>query len=221
MDHLLDAMRREATRVAENVAQPRMAIVSSYNPSDHTIKARLQPENVETGWFPWASSVVGNGWGMFAPPSPGDQIVVLFQEGYGGSPVGVGAIFNDSDRPVVEGAGAPSGEAWLVHQSGSRIRLLNDSSIEIRHQSEARIRLLEDGTIEVHQQGGTQLVLRPDGTVDLNAPTLRIGAEGGTFRKLLDERFHAWAIAHVHQNTGPPLTPPPLPASATTNLTGA
>jgi hypothetical protein len=108
-----------------------------------------------------------------------------------------------------------------VHQSGSRIRLLNDSGIEIRHQSEARIRLLEDGTVELWQQGGTQLKLNPDGTVDLNAPTLRIGGEGGSFLKLLDERFHAWATTHVHSNTGPPLAPPPLAASATTNLTGA
>lgn len=221
MDALLNAMRREAERVGANVAHPRMAIVSSYNPADHTIKAKLQPEGIETGWFPWASSVVGNGWGLFAPPSPGDQVVVLFQEGSGGSPIGIGAIYNDEDRAVVEGlGGAPSGEAWLVHQSGSRIRLLNDSGIEIRHQSEARIRLLEDGTIEVQQQGGTQLVLRPDGTVDLNAPTLRIGAEGGTFRKLVNDTFMQLFNSHVHGNTPPPTTPM-TPAHLTENLTGA
>lgn len=204
MDALLDVMRREAERVGTNLAMPRMGTVTSYNPDTHHIKARLQPEGFETGWFPWAASIVGNGSGMFSPPSPGDQVVVIFQEGHGGSPIGVGAVYSDSARSVVEGAGgAPSGEVWLVHRGGARLRLLNDGSIEIR------------------QQGGTQLVLKADGTIDLNAPTILIGAEGGTFRQLLDERFHAWATTHVHSNTGPPLTPPPLPESATVNLKGA
>lgn len=202
-DHL-NAARREAERVLGNVAQPRMGLVSSYDPDRYSVKVRLQPEGTETGWMPMASPGVGNGFGIFAPPALGDQVLVLHQEGSSGSPVAVAGIYSDADRPVVEGlGGCPAGEKWIVHQSG------------------ARIRFQADGTLEIRQQGGTQLVLRPDGTVDLNAPTLRVGGMDAVFRRLLDERFWSWAVTHVHPNTGGPLNPPTLDASATTALKGA
>jgi hypothetical protein len=204
LEQHLNAARREAERVLSNVAQPRMAVVSSYDQDRYAIKARLQPENTETGWMPLGSLSVGNGFGIFAPPAIGDQIFVLFQEGAGGSPVAIASLYSDEDRPVVEGlGGTPAGEMRIVSSKG------------------ARIRLLADGQIEIRQKAGTQVVLKPDGTVTINGPTVLVGGEGASFLRLLDQRFHAWAVSHTHPQVGPPLSPPTLDASATTSLKGA
>ena len=204
MDAVMNAVRREAERVVGRLAGMRLGVVTSYDPSSYAVKVRLQPEGNETGWCPVAVPMVGNGWGIHASPMPGDQVVVGFQEHGSETPIVLGSIYSDADRPPVEGiGGSPAGEVWLVHKSG------------------ARIRMTTDGTIEIRQQAGTQAKLNPDGSIDLNGPVLRIGAEGATFRQLLDERFHAWVIGHVHPNVGPPVAPPSLPASATTNLRGA
>lgn len=202
-DHL-NAARREAERVLRNVAQPRMGIISSYNADTYQVKVRLQPEDTETGWMPLASISVGNGWGLLIGPEIGAQVKIGYQEGHSGSPIAELSVFSDEDRPAVAGiGGVPSGEFWLVHKSGTRLRLLNDS------------------TLEIYREAGHQATLNPDGSTDILGSPIRVGAEGAAFLRLLDERFYAWAIAHVHQNTGPPLTPPPLEESATDALRGA
>lgn len=204
MEQHLNAMRREAERTLSNVAQPRMAIVSSYDPQQYAIKARLQPENTETGWMPLGVPGAGNGFGVFIPPAVGDQVLLVHVEGAGGSPVAVASLYSDEDRPVAdEVGGCPANEIRIIHKS------------------KARLRFLSDGTIEIQQKGGTRLQLNPDGTIDLNAPTLRVGGLNAAFRRLLDERFHAWAVSHTHPQVGPPQNPPPLDASATTALKGA
>jgi phage baseplate assembly protein V len=190
MEDLTNAMRREAERVAATVAQTRMGIVSGYDPNRHAVKLRLQPEGHETGWIPWGSLVAGNGWGIFAPPTLGMQAVVSFQEGNSETAVAVATVHSDDDRPEVEGIGnPPSGEIWLVHKDGARIRLTND------------------GTIELRQQEGTEAKLNPDGTVDILGPTIRIGAEGSLFRGLLTDLFITFFNQHTHPSTGPPVTP--------------
>lgn len=183
MEALLNVMRREAMRSADAmVARSRVGIVDGYNPELHAVRVRIQPEDVLTGWMPIATAMAGSGWGVMAPPSPGDQMLVHFQEGAGDTPIACGVMFSDQRRPPA----VPAGEIWLVHGSGSRVRLLTD------------------------------------GSIDVNGPTIRIGADGATFRKLLDERFHAWAVAHTHPAVGAaPSSPPTLANSATTNLTGA
>ena len=182
MEDLLNLMRRESARQGDaSMARTRVGLVDGYNPELHAVRVRLQPEDLLTGWMPLAVAMAGTGWGVMSPPSPGDQILVHFQEGDGNVPIACGVIFSDARRPP----SVPSGEIWLVHGSGSRVRLLSD------------------------------------GSIDVNGPTIRIGADGATFRKLLDERFHAWATTHTHPGVGAPLSPPTLANSATTNLTGA
>lgn len=203
MQDMLNAMRREAERVGANIAHPRMALVSSYNPDTYQVKVQMQPENYESGWMPLASPGVGSGFGVFVPPAIGDQVVIIHQEGNSGSPVAMAGVYNDTDRPVVQGiGGCPANEIRIVHKSG------------------ARLRMLSDGTIEIQQQGGTRLQLNPDGTVDLNAPTLRVGALNGSFLTLVTQAFQAIYNTHVHGN-GPPPTQQMLPTHLTTALKGA
>ena len=63
---------------------------------------------------------------MVSPPSPGQQVIVLAQEGQAEHGVVLGGLFSTNAQPPA----APAGELWLVHQSGSFLKLHNDGSIE-------------------------------------------------------------------------------------------
>ena len=111
---------------------PRIGIISSYDPVRYCAKARIQPDNTETGWLPVLTVWGGNGWGLAAGPTPGDVVSVQFQEGGREAGIVVGRFYSNVTRaPQISGGGPPSGEFWLVHQSGSRIRLLNSGKIEV------------------------------------------------------------------------------------------
>ena len=108
---------------------------------------------------PW----VGAGWGMSCPPAPGDQVLVLAQEGDAEHGIVVGRAFsNAASAPP-----APSGELWLVHQSGSFLKLQNDGTVQMsgdlhvagdvydRHGSLATLRTDYDQHIHTDSRGGS------------------------------------------------------------------
>jgi hypothetical protein len=107
--------------------QPRFATVSSVDPNTATARVMLEPDGVLTGWLPLLSSWTGAGWGMVCPPKPGDQVLVVPQEGDAAHGVIVGRSFSDVQHPPA----APPGEFWLVHESGSSLRLCNDGTIRL------------------------------------------------------------------------------------------
>ena len=127
IDNQLNVMRREAERVAGRRANARAGTVSAYDPARYTAKVVIEPDGVETGWLPVLTPWAGDGWGMFAPPSPGDTVDVHFQEAAGEAGFVSLRFFGDKTRPLP----VPSGEFWLVHQSGSKLKLLNDGTVEI------------------------------------------------------------------------------------------
>lgn len=144
MDDVMNAVRGEAERVAGRIAQTRLGIISSFDPDNYAVKVKLQPEGTETGWLPLSSPWVGNGWGLFAPPAMGDQVVVHAQEGEGETRIACDRLYSDEDRPLKVDAG----EFWLVHQSGMKIRLTNQPSIQIF-----------GGNIQIGPENGTLLTL--------------------------------------------------------------
>jgi phage baseplate assembly protein gpV len=81
MDRLLNALRTQSSALDQAMAQPRFAIVSSVDPGTGNARVMLQPEGTLSGWLPILSPWTGSGWGMCCPPSPGDQVLVLSQEG--------------------------------------------------------------------------------------------------------------------------------------------
>jgi phage baseplate assembly protein gpV len=127
MRKLQNIFRREAIRVAGQTALARMGVVSAYDPSHYAAKVLIQPEGHETGFLPIATPWVGNGWGLFCPPTPGDVVDVHFQEG--GREGGYISLryFGDLAQPL----SVPSGEFWLAHKSGSFLKFHNDGSVEI------------------------------------------------------------------------------------------
>ena len=127
MERFLNALRAHAGALDQAIAQPRFALVTSVDPSTYTARVLLQPEGVLSGWLPILTSWVGNGWGLVAPPSPGDQVLVVAHEGDAEHGIIVGGAYSLAAPPPA----APAGEFWLLHQSGSFVKLLADGSIAI------------------------------------------------------------------------------------------
>ena len=118
MHGLTNMMRREAERAMDRKAVPCYGVVTSYDPDTYSAKVQLQPSNQETGFLPIHSPWSGNGWGMFAPPSPGDLVEVNFQEdGKNAGMIGL-RQFGNQLRPLP----VPSGEFWLVDSLGNSFK---------------------------------------------------------------------------------------------------
>ena len=127
MDRFLNLIKQHAGALDQGGSQPRFATVTSVNPTAATARVTLQPEGVLSGWLPVLSPWIGAGWGMCCPPSPGDQVLVLAQEGDADHGIIVGRAFSNTQPPPA----TPVGELWLIHNSGSFIKLQNDGSIQM------------------------------------------------------------------------------------------
>jgi len=126
MRAIANSMSQRASIAANSTASVKLGIVTSYDPANYSAKVQLQPEGTETGWLPISTPFVGSGWGMFCPPSIGDMVEVQFQEGGIEAGFICGRMFNDDDRPV----SCPIGEFYLIHKTGSYVKLFNDGRIK-------------------------------------------------------------------------------------------
>ena len=106
MGAMQNAMRLQAQRAMAEQADARVGLITSYEPSNFSVRVQLQPEGFLTGWLPLCSPWIGNGWGMFAAPSVGDMVAVHFFGADLEAGFVEGRLFNDIDRPLP----APSGE---------------------------------------------------------------------------------------------------------------
>jgi phage baseplate assembly protein gpV len=127
MDRVVNALKAQSGRQDQIQAQPRFGTVTSVDPANATARVMLQPEAVLTGWPPVMSPWVGAGWGMSCPPSPGDQVLVLAQEDDAEHGIVVGRAFSNAAAAPA----APAGELWLIHKTGSFIKLQNDGTVQI------------------------------------------------------------------------------------------
>lgn len=127
MDRFVNRIMGQAAALDQTAAQPRFGVVASVDPVRNIAKVRLQPEDVLSGWLPILSPWVGAGWGLVCPPQPGQQVLVLAQEGAAEHGVIAGAVFGGAIQPP---GGMAVGELWLTHASGSFLRLRNDGSIQ-------------------------------------------------------------------------------------------
>ena len=128
MDRLLNALKAQGASQDQSAGAPRFGTVTSVDPATATARVTLQPEGVLTGWLPLLTTWVGNGWGLACPPSPGDQVLVIPQEGDAEHGLIIAATWSDQTKPPP----APSGEFWLVHRSGSFLKLQNDGTIQVK-----------------------------------------------------------------------------------------
>jgi len=128
MDAFLNALKAQSGALDAAAGQARFGVVTSVDPARATARVLLQPEAVLTGWLPVLSPWVGAGWGMACPPSPGDQVLVLAQEGDAEHGIIAGRAFSDAAATPA----APAGELWLVHKSGSFVKLSNDGTVRVK-----------------------------------------------------------------------------------------
>jgi phage baseplate assembly protein gpV len=160
MHRYLNALKAQSAAQDLAAGRPRFGTVVSVDPKRHAAKVQLQPEGVVTGWLPVLSPWVGAGWGLCVPPMTGQQVFVLPQDGEGEHGVIVGGAWSDGSATP----GAPVGEVWLVHQSGSFIKLVANGTVQVngdlhvngdvydRHGSLDRLR----GNYDAHTHGNVQ-----------------------------------------------------------------
>lgn len=137
----------------------RVGLVSSYDPANYCAKVRIMPEDVETGWLPITSPWVGDGWGLFAPPTVGDMVEVQFQEDDIEAGFIVGRFYNDSDRPLP----VESGEFWLVHKSGSFLKFHNNGSVELHTAEDLDVTVLANANVSI--EGDANVTVAGDTSV--------------------------------------------------------
>lgn len=220
MHDLLNAQKAAAQQATQGRASTRQGVISSYDPNAYAVKVMLQPDNVPTGWIPLKSAWIGNGWGLFCPPSIGDAVEVDFQEDDGG----VGSVglrfFNDADRPL----SCPSGEFWLVHKTGSFMKLTNDGKFLVNGQVEIdatapTINITATGNITA--QAGGNAVVQAAGTATIQAPSIILKNAGSSLKKLCTDTFMALFNSHTHTSSasGTQTSTPTQQASAGTHTT--
>lgn len=136
IDKFLNIMRQQASLVNNSIASTAIGKIVAYDQVQHYASVELYPADTDdalsspmvTGMMPIFSPWVGSGWGMFSPPSIGDIVEVHFQEGsLQNGYIGM-KTWNLNHPPL----SVPSGEWWLVHQSGSSIKLTNDGKVSIQ-----------------------------------------------------------------------------------------
>lgn len=124
---LHNILKSHASTLDQSTGQVKFGTVTSVDVANGTARVSIQPEGVLSGWLPILAQWIGNGWGMVCPPAPGDQVVLVPQEGDVEQSVIIGRVFSVKQVPPA----APSGEFWLVHQTGSFLKLCNDGTIRI------------------------------------------------------------------------------------------
>lgn len=127
IDILSNVIKSHAAALDQSTGQIKYGTVTSVNAQTGMARALIQPDSVLTGWLPVLTQWVGNGWGMVCPPSPGDQVLLVPQEGDIEQGVIIGRAFSRQIMPPA----APIGEFWLVHQSGSSLKLCNDGTVRV------------------------------------------------------------------------------------------
>jgi phage baseplate assembly protein gpV len=143
MSMMANAMRLQAERAAAHIVVSRIGLVTNYDPTRYMAKVALQPEGSPTGWLPIDSIGVGNGWGLYSPPSINEMVTVVFIDGKLNAGYLQARHYNNQDKPLA----VPSGEFWLFHAKGQFVQLTNDGKLTLSDGQGATIVLNGDGTM--------------------------------------------------------------------------
>jgi phage baseplate assembly protein V len=121
-------MSQRAALAMLDLTTPRTGLITSYDPKKHAVKVAIQPEGVEVaGWIPLGAIGVGNGFGIVCGPNLGDMVQVAFDNASPNAPRIVGRFFSNVNMPPA----VPSGDTYIVHQSGSALKFNGDGTITV------------------------------------------------------------------------------------------
>jgi hypothetical protein len=126
-DFLVNTLKAHASGLDNAAGQVKFGTVTSVDFRTATARVNIQPDGVLSGWLPVLSQWVGNGWGMVCPPNPGDQVLLVPQQGDIEQGIIIGRAFSGSQMPPQ----CPADEFWLVHKTGSFLKLCNDGTIRM------------------------------------------------------------------------------------------
>lgn len=126
-ERLSNAIKSHAASLDQTTGQIKFGTITSVNFGNATARVLIQPDGVLSGWLPIILQWVGNGWGMSCPPNPGDQVLLVPHEGDVEQGIIIGRSFSSKQMPPA----APGGEFWLVHETGSFLKLGNDGTIRL------------------------------------------------------------------------------------------
>jgi len=132
---LTNHMRMQASLAQGAISVSKKGIITNFNPNDWAVKVLLQPEEVLTQEIPLGAPWVGDGWGLFAAPSIGDECLVVSVEGSYNNGFACLLNFNNDERPLP----VKSGEFWLVHKTGSFLKLTNNGNLSINGHAEINV----------------------------------------------------------------------------------
>jgi phage baseplate assembly protein V len=142
---LRNEMQALAQLAVQNVYTSMVGTVTAVGP-DYRVKVKLEPGNISTGWLTVSSPWVGDGWGMVCPLGVGNQVRVLFEYGQLVGAFVSQPFFSDNFAPP---AGAKKGECWLVHQSGSSVKITNDGKVSLKDAAGTVLSLSNDGYVTI------------------------------------------------------------------------
>ena len=205
-NELKNAMRLEALAVVGQKAFQKIGIVTGYNPNTYSAKVNIQPENTETGYLPILSQWVGNQWGAFSPPSTGDIVIVNFLEGNYENGFIILGNYNNQFQPL----SVSSGEYWLVHQSGSYLKLTNDGNIVIFANEDLNITINSSNHGAVNITGNVNITGDTTITGKLTV-TSDITSTGGNVSDHLDSMEDIRSTYNIHVHGVSPTPTPTLP----------
>lgn len=106
---------------------PRTGTVTSYDPINGMVKVAIQPEGRESNWLKLDCPGVGNGWGVQIGPQIGDEVTVSFDS----SDPNLGRVTARHTNSLNLPMPVPSGEIWMVHQSGALLKFNTDGTVSL------------------------------------------------------------------------------------------
>ena len=144
MPDWIETLKLHAATQVGALGQPRHALVTSVDPTSHSVKVSIQPEGIESGWIPDVA-ISAYGMKIACPAEIGTQVLVVPVEGDAEHPVVVGRLFDVSitpptspatNKPVQPGEiGIFTSGGCYMHFVGSTIfiggKLVVDGSIQI------------------------------------------------------------------------------------------
>lgn len=188
---MIERMKQIAAQVASDIATTRVGFIYDYDQSNYSVRVKFQPSGDITGWMPIGTQWVGNNFGMAVGPGIGDMVRVDHLEGDKQVAMMGERYFNDGAAPLQ----VPSGECWLVHASGSLVKITNDG------------KLLLNGNLEIYATGPT-INITASGAVNVTAgttatvtaPSIILKNLGTTLRKLCTDVFVTLYNGHTHSD---------------------
>ena len=173
----VNAIKQHANLVASRQLSVKIGIVSGYARDRYAVKVKLQPEDVETGWLPIFSPMVGKGWGFVSPPDVGTMVAVLFVEG--NVDAGFVSLFGFGQRDVPPPNDVEPGGFLFYNKAGTEVKVSADGEVTIKAQAGKKVSVLSDSEID-------------------------LGKNSNAFKKLVTDAFKDKFNQHTHPGISTP-----------------